>query len=490
MWNQGQKEGSIEGNGHRDTEALRGIKMISSLRVSVSPWQIFGRKARVWSLILFFVFASIPVRAQDEGMTLPLAVEVALKTNPMTRAAGFGREMADAQIEEARAGRMPLLQVSENFAAGNNPVFVFGSLLEQGRFAQRNFDLLRLNNPDPISNFRTSLSFRMPVFDQRQTATRIERSKLGRQMADKQTTLIEQQIRFATLKGYYDLLLAEARKEVADEAVKMAEADVKRSRDRVETGLAVVSDLLAAEVQLAEFKQQQIESQGEIMTARAALNTAMGLPVNASQKIHGALLEKSFDLPAQEELVRQALENRPDYSRAGLTLASNETAIRGVRGETLPRVDVYANVGVSTHNLTGGSSDYTVGASVTFDLFNAGRKARLAQAQAARSMAESEQQNLANQIRLDVVRAEQQFIAARERLAVASRIISHATEALRIVQDRYNEGLTTITEVLRAETALTKARMNVLAARHDHYIGYGQLLLVTGRLVDVQPFVS
>jgi outer membrane protein TolC len=444
----------------------------------------------VWALVLFYLFATVPAQAQDDGLTLPLAVEVALRTNPMTRAAGFGREMADAQIEEARAGRMPLLQVSENFAAGNNPVFVFGSLLEQARFTQRNFDLLRLNNPDPISNFRTSLTFKMPIFDPGQTATRIERSKLGRQMADKQTTLIEQQIRFAVLKGYYDLLLAEARKEVADEAVKMAEADVKRSRDRVETGLAVVSDLLAAEVQLAEFKQQQIETQGELMTARAALNTAMGLPVNTAQKIRGALLEKTFDLPAQEELVRQALENRPEYSRAALNLASNESAVRGVRGEALPRVDVYANIGASTHNLTGGSSDYTVGASVTFDLFNAGRKARLAEAQAARSMAESEQQQLANQIRLDVVRAEQQFIAARERLAVASRIISHATEALRIVQDRYNEGLTTITEVLRAETALTRARMNILAARHDHYIGYGNLLLVTGRLVDMQPFVS
>jgi outer membrane protein TolC len=58
------------------------------------------------------------------------------------------------------------------------------------------------------------------------------------------------------------------------------------------------------------------------------------------------------------------------------------------------------------------------------------------------------------------------------------------------VQDRYHEGLTTITEVLRAETALVRARMNVLAARHDYYIGYANVLLTSGRLTDVQAFVS
>jgi outer membrane protein TolC len=156
----------------------------------------------------------------------------------------------------------------------------------------------------------------------------------------------------------------------------------------------------------------------------------------------------------------------------------------------LPRLDVFTSYGVSSRNFTGGSGDYLVGASMTFNLFDAGRKARLDQARAAEALATAEQERLANQLRLEVVRAQQQFLTARARLAVASRVISHATEALRIVQERYHEGLTTITEVLRAETALVRAQTNVLAARYDHYIGYASVLLATGRLIDVQPFVS
>src|SRR5262245_28884348 len=70
-----------------------------------------------------------------ESLTLPLAVEIALRTNPLMRATAAGRELADAQAQEAKAGRFPLVQLSETWINGNNPVFGFGSLLEQGRFA-------------------------------------------------------------------------------------------------------------------------------------------------------------------------------------------------------------------------------------------------------------------------------------------------------------------------------------------------------------------
>lgn len=428
--------------------------------------------------------------SNGEPLTLPLAVELALKTNPLTRATASGREMADAQVAEARAGRLPQVQLSETVTNGNNPVFVFGSLLEQGRFTQQNFNLPLLNNPDPLTNFRFGVTVKAPVFDQWQSATRVKRAQLGQQQAAAQTNLIEQQVRYETLRAFYGLLLAQAKKEVSDEAVKLAESDVRLSRDRVEAGTSVVSDLLAAEVQLAEARQQQIQTEGEIITAEAALNTALGLPVSTPQRIKGELAEKKFDLDVQEELLSRAIENRPDLNRAGLVARSGEVQVQAARNEYLPRVDVFANFGASRHNWAQGSSDYLVGASLTFNLFDAGRRARIAQSRAEANLAASQEQHLSNQIRFEVVRANQQFISARERLKVAERIIAQAGEALRITQDRYQAGLTTITEVLRAETTLTRARLIVLSARHDYYVGYASVMLATGRLTDVQPFVS
>lgn len=463
--------------------------------------QLISKRIQVWTLVVALITSTgwttalaqtkpVVQTGAADALTLPLAVDLALKTNPLTRATASGREIADAQVQQARAGRLPQVQLSETLANGNNPVFVFGSLLEQGRFTQQNFNLPLLNNPDPVSNFRFGVTVRAPLFDQWQSATRIKRAQLGQQQASAQTSQVEQQIRFETLRSFYGLLLAQAKKEVSDEAVKLAESDVKLSRDRVEAGTSVVSDLLAAEVQLAEARQQSIQTDGDILTAEAALNTAMGLPVNTSQRITGQLVEKKFDLADQEELVRRALENRPDLNRSGLMARSSEVQVQGARNEFLPRVDVFANLGASRHNFVNGSGDYTIGASVTFNLFDAGRNARIAEARAAANLAASEEQHLANQIRFEVVRAYQQFVSARERLKVAERIIAQASEALRITQDRYQAGLTTITEVLRAETTLTRARLIVLSARHDYYVGYASVLLATGKMTDVQPFIS
>jgi len=427
---------------------------------------------------------------QTDPLTLSRAVEIALRTNPATRVTAANRDLADAQVREARAGRLPVLQAAENFTTTNNPVFVFGSLLEQGRFTAQNFDLNSLNHPSSVANFRAALTLRVPIFDQRQTETRVKQARLKRDQADLQTDQVEQQLRFEVIRSYYALLLAQARLGVADEAVKTATADVKRARDMFESGLVVHADLLAAEVQLSEFRQQKIQSNGEVVIALAALNTALGLPVESSSQLFGQLSERSFTVEPIEALRAGALQNRADYQRALLSTRAGAAQVRGARGEWLPRIDAFVTAGASSRYLAGGSGDYAAGASVTFNVFDAGRKARIDQARAAETIANAESEQLANQIRFEVVRAYQQYVSARERLAVVAQVEAQATETLRIVQDRYHAGLTTITELLRAETALVRARTDVLNARYDQYVGYANVLLASGRLKDVGAFGS
>lgn len=426
----------------------------------------------------------------SDGLTLSGAIDIALRSNPLIRVTSSGRELAEAQLSEARAGRFPILQLGQSFATSNNPVFVFGSLLEQGRFGPQNFDPHFLNNPDSLSNFRSSITFRFPLFDQKQSDARISQARIGQQQSDSQTESVVQQIRFEALRAYYGVLVAQAKKEVADEAVKSAGADLKRIGDLVDAGVVVQSDSLSAEVQLAEFRQQQIQAEGDLAVAQAALNTVLGVAVDTPQRAAGQLGDKSFNIGSQTELIQLALARRPDLARAGLAQKSGKERTRGVRGEYLPRLDVFGTYGVSSQNLANGSSDYTVGASVTFNLFDAGRGARLKQARAAENAAAAEAENLASQIRFEVVRAYHQYVSARERVSVAARAVDQANEARRIVQDRYQAGLTTITEVLRAETAFVRALMSLLAARYDHYIGYANVLLATGRLTAVDEFVS
>jgi outer membrane protein TolC len=450
--------------------------------------------------MLFFLFlllleagltgSSLGQPAQPGGLTLARAVETALANNPLIQATGAGRELAEAKLQEALSGHFPLLQAQETFTNSNNPVFVFGSTLEQARFAPQDFQLHSLNNPDSLNNFRTAITLRQPVLNQRQTTTAISQARIGREQSERAREAVEQQLRFEVIRAYYGILIAAARKDVSEEAVRTGEAHVKQISDRFEKGLVVQSDLLAAQVQLAVFRQQKIQAEGDLAIAHAALNTVLGLPVDGSHKVSGLLTKKDFDLPDQEQWIRQALLHRPDYLRTSLALQSTKERVHGAKGQFLPRLDLFATYGASGKNLTSSSPDYTISTSLTFNLFDPGRKARVKQAVAAEAMARAEQEQLANQIRLEIVRSYRQYLSALERLHVADQAVGQASETLRIIQDRYRAGLTTITEVLRSETALVQARLNLILARYDHYVGYGELLLHSGKLVDVQAFAS
>jgi outer membrane protein len=460
--------------------------MNQASRVAAKAISLF---AIVLMVVPFLTAQPAGPEALTSNMTLPAAVDFALRSNPLMRATGWGQQQAAAHLGEAKAGRLPMLQIGETFSHGNNPVYVFGSLLEQGRFGMHNFDINSLNNPGSISSFRTSLALRLPIFNRFETASRIARAEIGVKQADSRTGQMQQQIRFKVIQAYYGVLVAEARVKVAEEAVQMAMADAKRIRDLYEVGILVASEPMAMEVQLSEFRQQQIQAQGGLVTAKAALAAALGLPIDSSFHISEELRDRVFDLPSQPELLQTALRRRPEYLQADLGVQSLNQELRSARGQYLPDLNLFASFGNSARSLTSGSSDFMTGVSVTFNILDFGRSARINQVQAVRSAAEAEKEHQADQIRLEVVQAYQNFLSARARLEVAAGALAEAEETLRIAQDRHEAGLTTLTELLRSQTTLLRARMNVLGARYDYYVGYAESLLASGQLDDVQAYV-
>lgn len=422
-----------------------------------------------------------------DGLGLSQAVTAALENHPMVKGARLGIDQAVNRIAEARAERSPKISVSEIVTRGNNPVFVFGSLLEQGEFASNNFALPTLNNPASLTNFRTALSAELPVFDGRKASARVAQAKIGKDAALLQNQGAEQQVRFEVVRNYFGLVLAETALNVAEDALRTADADVSRARDRVDAGLSVESDLLAAQVQLAEFKQQRIQAEGQRATALAAINVSIGAPSNTARALTFQLVRKTFDVAGIDELFTRALQHRPDYRQTESGIEIADRRISEQRSAYLPELNAFGSFG-SSAGLAGGSTDYTIGAAVKFNLLDRSRPVRVAQAEVDKRLAENERARASDALRLEVTSAYHHYRAAEQQVDVAEAALAQAVEGLRIIQNRYEAGLTTVTEMLRSESAVVRARMNVAAARHGQYLGYATVLLTIGELVDVRAF--
>ena len=138
-----------------------------------------------------------------------------------------------------------------------------------------------------------------------------------------------------------------------------------------------------------------------------------------------------------------------------------------------------------------GGANWFTAVTLRWNLWNGGEtKARVAQARFAESRAEALRKRADSAIQLEVRKAYLDVRAAAQRIEVASAAAAEAQEAHRIIQNRHQAGLTTVTELLRSEIALAATRTRHLAAIYDHRVAAATLEHAAGTLVPGAAIVN
>jgi len=440
-------------------------------------------------VLAILVAAFVACSAVAQSVSLRDAVDEALARNPAIAAADARQRSARAGEAEARAARFPRLDLTEGATRGNNPVFVFGTLLEQGEFAPRHFDPGFLNAPDALTNHRLAATARLAVFDGLRTTTAIRQAQNGGERAAIELDETRQRLRAQVVTAYYGVLVAEERVAVARDAVRTAEADAKATRDRFDQGLIVESDALSADVQLAALRQRVIAAEGELAIARAALATLLQRPPNKAIAVAGALPAATIDAVDLDAAIARANCRRAPVRIAASSTRDAQLQLTAARATALPRVDAFGTFGASGATFGDRNSDHAAGINVTLELFDRARPARVAAARGEIDAARAAEAMARDGVTLEVIAAWHRLRAADAAASVAATAVGQAEAAARIVRDRHAEGLVPITEHLRAQTALVAARSDLLAARYARLAAHADLLRATGDLDDVQPFL-
>jgi outer membrane protein TolC len=452
----------------------------------MSIWRI-GNMFLAVALLSVILVTARNVRAGEAPapeLSLSEAVKTALEKHPALRVAEYQAAVAASGVDQARAGFLPRVDFSEGVMRSDNPVYAFGSLLNQGRFTSGDFAVDKLNQPDPITNWRTNLSGSMPLFLGGRTVLGYQQAQLWRDAADLGRARAEQEVIFGVIRAYSSVLLSREALATVESSVRTAEANLAAAEARYEAGVVVASDALAARVRLARLREEAIAAANHVRLSRAALNEAMGLPLDQPQRVAGRL-----DLPPAvyerlDGLESMAHTHRPDYRQVELETRRLEKEILRAKGALLPTMHLMGNYEINNYRFaSNGQDSWSVGVVLNVNLFNGGGdRARIVEAQANHQRAVAQRERLANAIGLEVHDAFLAHQTARERVVVARESVTQAEESLRIVQDRYDAGLTTIVELLDSETALTAARTNLTRTLYDATVSQARLDLSLGRL--------
>ena len=331
----------------------------------------------------------------------------------------------------------------------------------------------------------------MPLYDAGKTSRQIRDARLDAQGAQRAKERTRQEIIFSVLHAYTNELLAHENVRVAETSVKSAQEDLACAQARQDLGQALLSDVLLAKVQLAQAQEDLILARNGGAIGLAALNVAMGIPEDAPTEVQGALTESSFESGTLEERQRRALVVRPDYQEALIGKEKAHIGVQGARAGFLPTLNAFGSWEVDNQNLASrGGNSWTAGVSLNFNIFDGGlSRARVGESNARARQAAALEKQLASAIRLQVREAFLNLNASRDRVEVSRQSASQIEESLRILRDRYETGLATMTDVLGTETAHARAQRDFMNAVFDYRNAYATLELATGELAPDSPAV-
>ena len=418
---------------------------------------------RLSLLLVALAVLPAPAAAQDR-LTLTDAIGKARAANPAARAALAAEAEAGTRVRQAQGAWLPRVDVIESVQRGDQPVYVFSSLLSQRRFTEDHFGADALNHPDALTNHRAAITIGQSLFNS-EVGTAMRSARIARELAAARRDATDRDLAVDTTVAYGRALSAMAALRASQAAVAAAEEDARRARDRRAAGVATEADVLELEVHLAQVKARTIEADADRRVALAALNRAMGEPLDRAYVLDQPPVPAA-DTEALMNLEALAMQTRPEARRAGLEQDLARVQHQGARQAFLPQVGWqggYEWNGAAFSDRAGG---WIVGAEVRVNVFHGFiDRARLGEATHALERESAERESTDAAIRLDVRSAWLRLEAARARVTVGATAVSQARESQRIIRDRYEAGLVGVGDVLRAAQAVLDAELQHTAAQ-------------------------
>ncbi|MFN2637620.1 MAG: TolC family protein [Gemmatimonadaceae bacterium] len=336
----------------------------------------------------------------------------------------------------------------------------------------------------PTNN--TGLSLNMTLFDGGQRLYDLRTARYEITAAQANRVSVKYDIALAVKQQYYAALAAIESDEAARAQMEQANVQFRTSIAKVRAGVATRSDSLRGVIQVGNAQLALITAQSNREVANAALTRLVGseVPVAADP---ASVRENMAALPDSAELAALA-KNGPAVQQARANLDVAEESRKASKATYLPSLSAsYSRSGSGTDSKFGlGSDPYAYNGRLAFSLSypvfnNFQREAQVVRAK----VAEVNAQATLRDTELGVQALLTQYIGAlrgaSQRVAVQLASVAAAEEDVRVQQQRYNIGASTLLDLITSQAALAQARQALIQARYDYRIARAQLEALIGR---------
>lgn len=417
---------------------------------------------------------ALPAQGAAEGgaraVSLDEAIRLAQLNSPLTVQARGQVRASDAAIRTAFGTYLPTVNLSYGSNRQGGETFFQGQLVPF--------------RGDPW-NFSRGLNSNLELFDGGRRLFQLRAARANQTSAESNERLQRFRVALDVKQQYYNILAARESRAAAQAQLAQAEQQLRVASARVAAGAATLSDSLRSMIQVGNGRLAVLNAENNIRVASASLTRLVGtaFPVTAVESNEAVTITQVDSV----EITRW-LEEAPSITQARAEVSAAGASIRQSRTTYFPTLNLGMNYSGSrtdkAFSPAGGpyAGSHALRLTFNYQAFNGlQREENIARANVAEA-------NALAQLRDTRLAAQQQLTQllgslhlAEARLAIQQASVAAGEEDLRVQNQRYALGSSTLLDVLTSQSTLNQARFSLIQARLDARLAKAQIEALIGR---------
>ncbi|MBK7090455.1 MAG: TolC family protein [bacterium] len=440
-----------------------------------------GRNGRLAVVLLLIIGASVlgytgSALAQTESMSLEQCIDMALEKNLGIISKEAAADRAGLDRLDAWGAALPSLSTDARYSFSKS----YGPMYIQLP------DTAYIGTDPGSKRYSTGLGLSMTLFDGGYTWFRIKQANQAKRAAENDLQDAINGTAYQVKIAYYTLLREIMLKKVQQDALARSKKQLEVTSSRYDLGSASLSEKLKAQVTVANDSLQLLQRENSIRAAEFNLNVIMkrdvALRLNPADSMRAQAMSEGLD-----ELLRKSAEMNPALKRSKAEMDAAKTGVWMSKRSWLPRVS--ASMGWSWSPTEGSDwfkyqtddRSYSFSVSIGYDIFDGfAKKTDYSRAKLSEMTARESYQNDQNTLNSEVRQAYLDYDKSRLQLEVAELGARSAEEDMKLQQERYRLGASSILELLDAQVSLTQSQSNLVQAYFDLNKAIADIAKATG----------
>lgn len=389
-----------------------------------------------------------------QAETLEEAFEHALNQNHLIKSAKADTEASEQQLYSAQNQRLPSLNIKGGYTQLSETPAAKTEI--EGQAAQFPMSQAGSGQAEVIAS--------VPIFTSGRISHGIDAAEAALSATQQNEVATALTIKLQIAETFLSVLRAQSALQVAKshaETLKANATDVERLHSQ---GMVSKNDRLAAEVEYANARQLVVQNGNRLDIAKAQYNRLLNRRLDAPVELEERFPEQPGGAP--DELSAQALAQRPELNALNSQITALQEQARSVQAGLLPQVAVNGGYQYQENRYMAFEGMWMVNVGMEWKLDGGTHHQSKSLNRQALAL-QAQRDDMASMIGLEVRRAWLDIQETEKRIEVSQQAIAQADENLRVNRERYRQGLSTQTEVLKAEELRITTHNNFNNARYD-----------------------